>query len=242
MRCWTRCSIVYQKEGLNGKKTWPFRYPSISQYFPISRALLVTQNKMVYLRIFVGIFRKWRHTRPQPDYSQQVRIHAGECQIQPQSRSSLINRHFPGKLAENNKIKLKECFFPVSTVTSQLGARAWVCFRKLFGNEWFCQLWTQIHRKVRWFFHWNSGIVLNLLHAIRWRKVLLALPFFLKSSVGATAVVSYRGPRLGHLRAPVHRLPWCAQQKEVTTTWYSCSCCVDPLSTSRNNTILPVCT
>ena len=113
-----------------------------------------SQNKMAYFRTFVGNFRKWRHTwhYRTARHSQKVGIHAAECQIPPQSRFALINRHFYASLTRTTRWNSRKKMSPVSCVTSQLGARPWVCFRKIIGkcaypNQRSCWLAFSVTRR-----------------------------------------------------------------------------------------------
>ena len=50
-------------------------------------------------------------------------------------------------------------------VDTSLQYWTFLCVAGNYRNEWFCQLWTW-SRKVRRFFHWNSGIVPHPLHTM----------------------------------------------------------------------------
>ena len=127
-------------------------YWSNSQYFPKSRTLLFTKINGV-LSYICREFSEVTSHLTRPNYKKQSKV-SYSCSRMSNSISKnqkiLINIHFSCKLAENNKMELEEYLIPVSCMTSQLGARPCVCFRKIIGNECFFHLLT---RKVRRFFH-----------------------------------------------------------------------------------------
>ena len=154
---------------------------SNSQYFPRSGTLLSPKQNGVLSYICREFSEVTSHRTLTNCKTQSKGWYSCSTMSNSVSKSFCSHKQtFLCKLDENNKMELEEYLFPVSCVTSQQGARPWVCFRKIIVNEWFWQLWTLISRKVRRFFHWNSGIVPHLLHTITWRKVVLVLHFNFK--------------------------------------------------------------
>ena len=150
---------------------------SNSQYFPRSRTLLFTKQNGVLSYIFREFSEVTSHLTLPNCKTQSKGWYS--CSRMSNSISKSLCSHkqtFLCQLDENNKIELEENLSPVSCVTSQLGARPWVCLRKIIGNEWFLST-LNVSRKVRRFFHWNFGNVPYLFHTIRWRKVVLPLHF-----------------------------------------------------------------
>ena len=99
---------------------------SNSQYFPRSRTLLFTKQNGV-LSYICREFSEVTSHLTLPNCKQNVNsISKSLC---PHKQTFLC------KPDENDKMELPEKLSPVSCVTSQLGARPLVCFRKIIGND-----------------------------------------------------------------------------------------------------------
>ena len=95
-------------------------------------------NKMAYFR--TSICREFSEVTSHltlPNCNTELKS-SYSCSRMSNSTSKLLCSHKQTilcKLDENNKMELEIKLSPVSCVTSQLGARPWVCFRKIIGNE-----------------------------------------------------------------------------------------------------------
>ena len=134
---------------------------------------------MVHFRIFVRNFRKWPHTWQYRTarHSEKVGIHAAECKIPSQSRFLSLTEIFTqaGRERQDGAPRKVVCCIIFDVKTRRQPS---VCFQKIIGNQWYCQGWSYISRKVRRFYHLHFGMVPHLLNTTRWCKVSMASYFY----------------------------------------------------------------